>query len=33
MRIVNLMPNWKPGSIDGRPIQTQQTVEVTFKRK
>lgn len=33
MRIVNNMDKWTPGTVNGKPQQTQQSVEVTFTRK
>lgn len=31
-RLVNGMPNWKPGTLNGKPMQTQQTVQVSFNK-
>lgn len=33
VRLVSLMPNWKPGTKDGRPVQTQYTLPVVLKLK
>lgn len=33
VRVVSGLPKWKPGSLNGRPMQTQQTVKVVFRRK
>lgn len=33
MRVVNDMPNWKPATTNGRPLQSQQKVTVVFPAK
>ena len=31
MRVMNLMPNWIPGTLDGKPIRVRYTVPVNFR--
>lgn len=31
LRVVNAMPKWKPGTVDGKPVRTQYNLPITFK--
>ncbi|MFT3751207.1 MAG: energy transducer TonB [Agriterribacter sp.] len=31
VRIVNQMPDWKPGTVKGKPVKTRLTLPITFK--
>lgn len=31
LRVVNAMPNWKPGMQDGQPVRVRFTIPVSFK--
>lgn len=31
IRIVNQMPDWKPGTVKGKPVKTRLTLPITFK--
>lgn len=30
VRVVKLMPNWKPGSVKGKPVRVRYTLPITF---
>ena len=32
LRVVKLMPKWKPGSIDGRPVRVEYTLPIAFSQ-
>lgn len=31
LRVINKMPNWKPGKMDGKPVRTQFVIPIVFK--
>ena len=31
LRVVNAMPKWKPGTVDGKPVRTQYNLPITFR--
>ena len=31
LRLVNLMPKWKPGAMDGKPVRVRYSVPFTFR--
>lgn len=31
LRVVNAMPKWKPGTVDGKPVRTHYNLPITFK--
>lgn len=33
IRVINAMPNWKPGTIKGKPVSVKYTIPISFKLK